>query len=78
MMNSSGHIYAITGGSNLEHDNKRARRDFVRRVLTISPKTPIAHPAWKTTPITFSEADFRVKDFPHYDALVVTIPSTTF
>lgn len=58
VMPTNGHIYAITGGSNLEHESKRARKDYQRRVLTVSPRLPLNRPAWAMVPITFDETDF--------------------
>lgn len=69
---SHGHIFAITGGSNQEHDSKRARRDYERRVHTVSPRLPLNRPAWSLVPSTFNENDFRVRDYPHCDAFVAT------
>ncbi|CAD6257622.1 unnamed protein product [Miscanthus lutarioriparius] len=66
------HIFTITGGSNQEHENKRARREFERRVHTISPRVPLNRPAWSMVPITFDKNDFQVRDFPHTDAFVAT------
>ena len=67
-----GHIFAITGGSNQEHENKRARREFERRVHTVSPRVPLNRPAWSMVPMTFDENDFQLRDFPHIDAFVAT------
>ena len=69
---SSGDIYAITGGSNLEHESKRARREYQRRVHTVSPRLLLNRPAWSLVPITFTEEDFQVRDYPHCDAFVAT------
>ena len=69
---SQGHIFAITGGSNQEHENKRARREYERRVHTVSPRVPLNRPAWFMVPITFDENVIQVRDFPHIDAFVAT------
>lgn len=69
---SRGHIFAITGRSNQEHESKRARRDYERRVHTISPRLPLNMPAWSLIPITFDESDFQVTDYPHSDAFIAT------
>ena len=57
---SQGHIFAITDGSNQEHENKRARRDYERRVHTVLPRVPLNRPAWSMVPITFDKNDFQV------------------
>ena len=62
----------ITGGSNQEHKNKRARKDYERRVHTVSPRVSLNRPAWSMVPITFNKNDFQVRDFPHTDAFVAT------
>jgi hypothetical protein len=43
---SQGHIFTITGGSNQEHESKRARRSFERRVHTVSPRLPLNRLVW--------------------------------
>ena len=62
----------MTGGSNQEHESKRARRDYERRVHTVSPRLPLNRPAWSMVPITFDENDFQVRDNPHTDTFVAT------
>lgn len=69
---SKGHIFAITGCSNQEHECKRAKKDHQRRVLTVVPRVPLNRPAWTTVPISFDEDDFQVRDFPHTDTFVIT------
>jgi len=59
---SRGHIFAITGGSNQEHESKRAKRDFERRVHTASPRLPLNRPEWFLLLITFDENDFQLRD----------------
>ena len=67
---SQGHIFAIIGGSNQEHENKRAREDYERRVHTVSPKVPLNMLVWSMVPITFDESDFQVRDFSYIDTFV--------
>lgn len=69
---SHGHIFAITGGSNQEHESKRDRRDYERRVHTVTPRLPLNRPAWSLVPITFDESNFQLRDFPHIDAFIAT------
>jgi hypothetical protein len=45
----------ITGGSNQEHESKRARRDYNQRVHTMSLRLPLNQPAWSLLPITFKK-----------------------
>ena len=52
--------------------NKRARREFERRVHTVSPRVPLNRLALSMVPITFDENDFQVWDFPHTDTFVAT------
>jgi len=68
----------ITGGSNQEPENKRARWDFERIVYTISPRIPLNRLAWSMVPITFDENNFRVWDFPNTDAFVATMNIARF
>jgi len=58
--------------------NKRARREFERRVHTVSPRVPLNRPAWSMVPITFDENDFQVPDFPHTIAFVATTNTAGF
>jgi len=67
---SHGHIFAITGGSNQEHESKRARCDYERRVHIILPRLPMNRPAWSQVLVTFNESDFHVRDYPHTDAFI--------
>jgi hypothetical protein len=68
-----GAILTITGGSNIDFNNKRQRRDYYRQVNHVIVKGPITQTKWFHIPITFSAQDINLASFPHTDAMVITI-----
>jgi hypothetical protein len=56
-----GTIHTITGGSNLDFQNKRQKQEG-----------PITRTKWSHIPLTFTEADIKLVSFPHIDAMVIT------
>ncbi|XP_072147898.1 uncharacterized protein [Setaria viridis] len=61
----------ITGGSTLEFENKRQKRDYFRQVNTISLNGSPVKPEWTHMPITFTKKDFTLKTVSHNDAMVI-------
>ena len=68
---SKGHINTIIGGSALDFENKRARTNHYRKVNAIAAEGPIVKTKWSHMPIMFTEADLKLKDYPHTDAMVI-------
>ena len=68
---SRGHINTIIGGSALDFESKRARTNHYRKVNTIATEGPIVKTKWSHMPIMFTEADLKLKDYPHTDAMVI-------
>lgn len=68
---SRGRILAITGGNSIEHENNQQRKNYFRRVHSISMEGPYKKTRWSHMPITFSEQDLKLKDYPHMDAMVI-------
>jgi hypothetical protein len=66
-----GIILAITGGSNENHQNKRQRKEHMRRVHHLATEGPHRNSQWSHVPITFDSADLKLKDYPHTDAMVI-------
>ena len=67
---SRGHINTIIGGSALDFESKRARTNYYRKVNAIVVKGPIVKTKWSHIPIMFTEADQKLIDYPHTDAMV--------
>jgi len=68
---SFGMIMPISGGSTLDFENKRQRRDYFRQVHCIVSEGPTKRTQWSHSPITFSEEDVNLISYPHTDALVI-------
>jgi hypothetical protein len=62
---SRGRILTITGGNSMDHENNSQRRNNFQRVNSISMKGPYKKTRWSHLPITFSEEDLQLKDYPH-------------
>jgi hypothetical protein len=57
-------VLPITGGSSSEPANKKQKKEAQRRVQHVGVQGPI--------PITFSQEDLQLKDYPHNDAMVIS------
>jgi hypothetical protein len=66
-----GMIMPISGGSSLEFENKKQRRNYFRQVHSIMVDGPVQKTQWSRMPIVFSEEDVNLLSFPHTDALVI-------
>ena len=64
-------IMPIYGGSTLEFQNKKQRRDYFRQVHSILVEGPAKKTPWSHMPITFSEEDMSLNSYPHTYALVI-------
>ena len=64
-------IMPISGGSTLDFENKRQRRDYFRQVHCIVSEGPTRRTQWSHSPITFSEEDVNLISYPHTYALVI-------
>lgn len=64
-------IMPITGGSSLDFENKRQRRDYFRQVHSILSEGPTIKTIWSHMPITFLEQEVNLKSYPHTDAMVI-------
>ena len=58
----------ISGGSSLEFENKRQRRDYFRQVHSIMPEGVFNRTQWSYSPITFSEEELGGV---HFFALII-------
>ena len=65
------HIFPIMGGSSHEPPSKKEKKELQRRVNHIGVQGPFIKTRWSHMPITFSQDDLRLKDYPHNDAMVI-------
>jgi hypothetical protein len=70
-MASKGRIMTIIGGNSIDHENNNQKKNYFRRVNSISTEGPYKKTRWSHLPITFLEKDLQLKDYPHMDAIVV-------
>jgi hypothetical protein len=65
-------VLPITGGSSYEPANKKQKKEAQRRVQHVGVQGPFIKSKWSHTPITFSQEDLQLKDYPHNDAMVIS------
>lgn len=65
-------INVISGGSNIDFDTRRHRRDYYRSVNLVVVNGPIAYTKWSHVPLTFDSNNINLRNVPHNDAMVVS------
>jgi hypothetical protein len=65
-------VLPITGGSSVEPANKKQKKEAQRRVQHVGVQGPFIRSKWSHIPITFSQEDLQLKDYPHNDAIVIS------
>jgi hypothetical protein len=65
-------VLPITGGSSSEPANKKQKKDAQRRVQHVGVQGPFIKSKWSHIPITFSQEDLQLKDYPHNDVMVIS------
>jgi hypothetical protein len=65
-------VLPITGGSSSEPTNKKQRKEAQRRVQHVGVQGPFVRSKWSHIPITFSQEDLQLKDYPHNDVMVIS------
>jgi hypothetical protein len=65
-------VLSITGGSCSEPANKKQKKEAQRRVQHVGVQGPFIKSRWSHIPITFSQEDLQLKDYPHNDAMVIS------
>jgi hypothetical protein len=65
-------VLPITGGSTSEPNNKRQKKEAQRRVQHVGVQGPFIKSKWSHIPITFSQEDLQLKDYPHNDEMVIS------
>jgi hypothetical protein len=65
-------VLPIIGGSSSEPANKKQKKEAQRRVQHVGVQGPFIKSKWSHIPITFSQDDLQLKDYPHNDAMVIS------
>jgi hypothetical protein len=65
-------VLPITGGSCSEPANKNQKKEAQRRVQHVGVQGPFIKSRWSYIPITLSQEDLQLKDYPHNDAMVIS------
>ena len=65
-------VLPITGGSSSEPAKKKQKKEAQRRVQHVGVRRPFIKSKWSHIPITFSQDDLQLKDYPHNDAMVIS------
>jgi hypothetical protein len=65
-------VLPITCGSSSEPANKKQKKEAQRRVQHVGVQGPFIRSKWSHIPITFSQEDLQLKDYPHNDAMVIS------
>jgi hypothetical protein len=65
-------VLPITGDSSSEPANKKQKKEAQRRVQHVGVQGPFIKSKWSHIPITFSQEDLQLKDYPHNNAMVIS------
>jgi hypothetical protein len=63
-------VFPITDGSSSEPANKK-KKEAQRRVQHVRVQGLFIKSKWSQVPVTFSQEDLQLKDYPHNDAMVI-------
>jgi hypothetical protein len=61
----------ITGGSSVDFDTKRQKRDHYRGINHVTVTGPVVQTKWSHVPLTFDARDVDLRSAPHIDAMVI-------
>jgi hypothetical protein len=61
----------ITGGSSVDFDTKRQKRDHYRSINHVAVTGPVVQTKWSHVPLTFDARDVNLRSAPHIDAMVI-------
>jgi len=64
-------ILPIAGGSTMEFQTKKQKKDRLRLVDNVAVQGPICYTDWSKMPIMFLEHDLQLESYPHVDAMVI-------
>jgi hypothetical protein len=65
-------VLPIMGGSSSEPANKKQKKEAQRMVQHVGVQGPFIKSKWSHIPITFSQEDLQLKDYPRNDAMVIS------
>jgi hypothetical protein len=65
-------VLPVTGVSISKPANKKQKEEAQRRVQHVGVQGPFIKSKWSHIPITFSQEDLQLKDYPHNDAMVIS------
>jgi hypothetical protein len=65
-------VFPITCGSSSKPAYKKQKKEAQRRVQHVRVQGPFIKSKWSHVPITFSQEDLQLKDYPHNDAMVIS------
>jgi hypothetical protein len=65
-------VLPIIGGSSSEPTNKKQKKEAQRRVQHVGVQGPFIRSKWSHIPITFSQEDLQLKEYPHNDVMVIS------
>jgi hypothetical protein len=65
-------VLPIIGGSSFEPANKKQKKEAHRRIQHVGVQGSYIKSKWSHVPITFSQEDLQLKDYPHNDAMVIS------
>jgi hypothetical protein len=65
-------VLPIMGGLSSEPANKKQKKEAQRRVQHVGVQGPFVRSKWSHIPITFSQEDLQLKDYPHNDVMVIS------
>jgi hypothetical protein len=66
-----GVIHMITGGSSIDFDTKRQKRDHYRSINHVAVTGPVVQTKWSHVPLTFDARDVDLRNAPHIDVVVI-------
>jgi hypothetical protein len=61
----------ITGGSSIDFDMKRQKRDHYQSVNHVAITGPVMQTKWSHVPLTFDARDVDLRSAPHIDVMVI-------
>jgi len=64
-------ILPIAGGSSMEFQTKKQKKDHLRLINNIAVQGPVCCIDWSKSPITFLEQDLQLESCPHTDVMVI-------
>jgi hypothetical protein len=65
-------VLPTIGVSSSKLANKKQKKEAQRRVQHVGVQGPFIRSKWSHIPITFSQEDLLLKDYPHNDAMVIS------